>query len=278
MNPNTSLDLFELYNHQAIVESVARWKPDAKAPDGRAKNAMRKTFKNKIKAAGVNGNFDYKTDEVEQKNKIPKLGQLIHMMVIDEEEFNELHPWGKDIDKGLDALLPNIDKALTMAKGVIPKTIFDSSVLGEIGAPSSAKQVPKQNGARTPIPQASHGGTPRPKSELPRPKRNVKKRTYGDSSYEGYGEGYVDDDAPDGGYSTNDDSRKRPKKVCNLLCMQDLMANNREVRSRSSERYLTADQLRPWQHWSLIIAMNDTSPRKAKPLPSIAQTCLYPCN
>jgi hypothetical protein len=68
------------------------------------------------------------------------------------------------------------------------------------------------------------------KADLPRPKRNAKKRTYGDSSFEGYGEGFVDDDTQETGYSTaeGDDravSRKRPKKVCSLLSMQYFNAN-----------------------------------------------------
>ena len=56
------------------------------------------------------------------------------------------------------------------------------------------------------------------KAEIARPKRNVKKRGYEESSFEGYGEGYVDDDMVDTGYSTaeGDDrgiSQKRRKKV-----------------------------------------------------------------
>lgn len=76
---------------------------------------------------------------------------------------------------------------------------------------------------RTPVTQP--GGASRVgKGEIPRPKRNVKKRSYGDASFEGYGEGFVDDDNNEMGYSTGDGEdragRKRPKKVCNLLNVQ----------------------------------------------------------
>ena len=57
-----------------------------------------------------------------------------------------------------------------------------------------------------------------PKLDLNRPKCNVKKQGYEDSSFEGYGEGYVDDIA-DAGYSTTEGdergmSQKWKKKVC----------------------------------------------------------------
>jgi hypothetical protein len=119
----------------------------------------------------------------------------------------------------LDSLpdLPPMTQSMQMAKGTIPKNVWNPSVLGELNhaaaAPVNAKPVQK-----APLPQSTAGTYGRVvKGEMPRPKRNIKKRQYGDSSYEGYGEGYVDDDT---GYSTgngdDDDragNRKRPKKV-----------------------------------------------------------------
>jgi hypothetical protein len=186
---------------------------------------MRKSFKNKVKELGVSGNFD-----IPISKDPPKPGSLFSMMEAPQEEWDGAHTRGKEIAKGFDSVLPNLGKALMMAKGVIPKSKWDSSVLGEVAAPAAAKAVPVQNGARTPVPNP---GVARAKSELPRPKRNVKKRTYQDSSYEGYGEGYVDDESHETGYSTNDGddrgaAKKRPKKVCKLLCRQYSVANRNQ--------------------------------------------------
>jgi hypothetical protein len=149
---------------------------------------------------------------------------LYAMMIAPEEEWDAQHTRGKEIGKGLpENALASMGKAFTMARGVIPKNSWNNSVLGDlIAAPTpteSAKVI--QNGNKTSNPQ-NPSVVRAVKSELPRPKRNVKKRTYGDSSFEGYGEGYVDDDAQETGYSTGDGddrggSRKRPKKVGSLL-------------------------------------------------------------
>ena len=86
-----------------------------------------------------------------------------------------------------------------------------------------------------PTPLRSDTSTPplsslqRPKGQQPgaasdasqvRPQRSIKKRSYGDSSFEGYGEGFPDDDANgDAGYSTaeGEGPGKRRKKVLNVL-------------------------------------------------------------
>lgn len=170
---------------------------------------MRKTYKNKVKDFGISGNFD----SIKKERDTPD--SMFMMMLAPEQEWDAEHTRGKEIGKGLDSVLPILGKAFTMAKGKIPKMKWDSAVLGEVAAPAPKVVPVMQNGAKTPI---TNPIMQRTKSEVPRPKRNVKKRTYGDSSYEGYGEGYVDDDAQETGYSTNDGddrgiSRKRTKKT-----------------------------------------------------------------
>lgn len=115
-----------------------------------------------------------------------------------------------------------------MAKGPIAKSVWDTSVLGELApsngdgkASSSAKNTaPNTPSASTPT------ATDRPKTHLApgqdptRPRRNIRKRTYGDSSFEGYGEGFPDDDGgADTGYSTGEGEggQKRRKKVWQAL-------------------------------------------------------------
>jgi hypothetical protein len=160
---------------------------------------------------------------------------LYAMMIAPEEEWDAQNTRGKEIGKGLpENALASMGKAFTMARGVIPKTSWNNSVLGELVAPTppeSTKAI--QLGNKTPIPQ-NPSVTRAAKSNLPRPKRNVKKRTYGDSSFEGYGEGYVDDDTQETGYSTGDGddrggSRKRPKKVGSLLRIEFYMADRQKT-------------------------------------------------
>lgn len=201
-----------MYGLEDLAKSVAR-----NGPDGQSKGVkLRKTYKNQIKEHGISGSFDSKKREIDSPDS------LFMMMITPGEEWDAQFTRGKEIEKGLaldDSLL---SKAFTMSKGVVPKTMWDSSILGELAAtpaPEPAKAA--QNAARMAVPQA--GGVARTaKSEISRPKRANKKRTYQDSSFEGYGEGYVDDDAHDVGYSTGDGDergaiRKRPKKVCSLL-------------------------------------------------------------
>jgi hypothetical protein len=202
-------DLYAMYGLNDLAKSVARTKPD-----GSKAVKLRKTYKNHIKDHGVSGAFDSVKKEMDAPDT------LYAMMIAPEEEWDAQHTRGKEIGKGLpENALARMGKAFTMARGVIPKTSWNNSVLGDlIPAPTpteSAKVI--QNGNKTSIPQ-NPSVARAVKSELPRPKRNVKKRTYGDSSFEGYGEGYIDDDAQETGYSTGDGddrggSRKRPKKT-----------------------------------------------------------------
>jgi hypothetical protein len=167
-----------------------------------------------MKKAGLSGAFN----PVKKEKTDPTT--LLAMVEMPEDEWNAQNVRGKEIDRGLtEAAKASMSKAFTMARGELPKSVWDNSVLGDLIKPDPPKVVP--NGAKTQMPQNA-GVVRAQKADLHRPKRNVKKRTYGDSSFEGYGEGFVDDDAQETGYSTGegDDragSRKRPKKVCSLL-------------------------------------------------------------
>jgi hypothetical protein len=110
-----------------------------------------------------------------------------------------------------------------MSKGLVPKNLWDTSVLGEVGPGKVDKQTTsaRPTAPNTPLSTAVNfqRGKSQPTAQDPnRPKRNGKKRSYGDSSFEGYGEGYPDDDGGvDTGYSTGDgdmlSGQKRRKKV-----------------------------------------------------------------
>lgn len=202
--PNTAADLFAAYGLEALSMSVERYKPD-----GSKSVKMRKSYKTWVRELGVNGNFD----SIKKEREAPD--SMFMMMLTPQDAWDAEHTRGKEIEKGLDSVLPSMGQAFTMAKGKIPKAKWNSAVLGEVAAPVPKPAPIVQNGAKAPI---TNPGVPRNKSDLPRPKRNIKKRTYDDNTFEGYGEGYVDDDSHETGYSTNDGDergvgRKKLKKT-----------------------------------------------------------------
>jgi hypothetical protein len=198
-----------------IASQVARALPNGE------KNKLRKTYKGKIKELGLNGKFDVVVREEDAPDG------FLAMLRQPEEEWAIQNRQGKEVESGLAAAVrSSLATAMTMSKGTIPKSSWDSSVLGELDlpetkvptAPVATKPVAtgvlqKTTSATNVLPQLRNA-----KMEIARPKRNVKKRGYEESSFEGYGEGYVDDDMADAGYSTGegDDrgmSQKRRKKV-----------------------------------------------------------------
>ncbi|PHH82949.1 hypothetical protein CDD83_3101 [Cordyceps sp. RAO-2017] len=210
--PRTSEDLFELFGLTGLAAEVAREKPNGE------KNALRKTYKGHIKRLGVAGHFDV------QKKAEDAPSEFMAMCQVPDLEWNVHHVKGREITDGLsEATLASLPRAMTLAKGPIPKAVWDSSVLGDLGPATS--DASKSVSAKPTAPNTPLSSTPnamiRSKSQLPpghdpnRPRRNVKKRSYGDASFEGYGEGYPDDDgAIDTGYSTGegDNGQKRRKK------------------------------------------------------------------
>ncbi|KLU91746.1 hypothetical protein MAPG_10695 [Magnaporthiopsis poae ATCC 64411] len=123
----------------------------------------------------------------------------------------EVH--GKDITAGLSSdVIQNLSRATTMARGPIPKRDWDSSVLGDL--PSDKATAPNTPLNLPPMSRPKGGQQP-PVGDANRPRRAGKKRSYGDSSFEGSGEAFADDQ--DVGYSTGEaDERggqKRRKKV-----------------------------------------------------------------
>jgi hypothetical protein len=182
----------------------------------------------------LSGQFDSVKKEFEAPDT------LFSMMIQPQEEWDMQFGRGGDISQGIpEAAMANLGKAMTMARGIVPKEIWNPNVLGEVNSTSSAETAKMvYNGVKTPVPQgaavarASQG-------DGPRPKRNVKKRTYGDSSFEGYGEGYVDDDLQERGYSTGEGDdrpggRKRPKKVRSMVLLMIFVADRNRKNAPST--------------------------------------------
>ncbi|KAK6066854.1 Rox3 mediator complex subunit [Seiridium cupressi] len=202
----TSEDLFERFGLAGIAAEVARTKPNGE------KNALRKTFKGQIKSLGISGSFDPVRKELDDPEG------LMHMLAAPEDGWFVHEVTGKEIQRGFsDQVLASLSRATTMAKGPIAKQVWDSSVLGDL-APAVAKKTKddlSKLGASTPAAQAT--GTTKPNNlqvpQADRMRRNGKKRSYQDSSFEGYGDGFPDDDlGAETGYSTGEGDDRSAKK------------------------------------------------------------------
>ncbi|KAH8888672.1 Rox3-domain-containing protein [Thozetella sp. PMI_491] len=202
--PDCTQDLFERYGLVDLKREVARVLPDG------TKNALRKTYKGYIKRLNIAGQFDaVKLDENRPDG-------FLAMCKMPEQEWNVHHVRGQEMANGLlPDVIAKMAKAMTMGKGSIPKSRWDSSVLGDLVVGSKAEKQTSSARATapntplagaTPLPRKPQGGVSA--QEAARPQRSIKKRTYGDSSFEGYGEGFPDDDlGQDGGYSTGEGDR-----------------------------------------------------------------------
>ncbi|KAI6085952.1 Rox3-domain-containing protein [Hypoxylon rubiginosum] len=205
--PSLSDDLFELFGLTGIAAEVARTKPNGE------KNALRKTYKGQIKTLGLSGHFDAVKKEIDDPDG------LLSLTHVPEDVWYSREVSGKDIEKGLSSTQQaQLPRAVTMVRGTIPKTVWDSSVLGDLAPGSMVKkpgqdQATRQTAPSTPAASAP-GVTPKPNKpltpQIDRARRLGKKRSYQDSSFEGYGEGYDDET---GGYSTGDgDDRSKLKR------------------------------------------------------------------
>ncbi|KAG6321838.1 hypothetical protein E4U44_004567 [Claviceps purpurea] len=216
--PRLTEDLFEVFGLVDIAAEVAREKPNGE------KNALRKTYKGQIKRLGVAGHFDV------QKKRENDPAEFLAMVRTPDLEWDVQHVKGRKVSDGLsESTLSSIRRATNLARGPVPKSVWDVSVLGDLSAYRA--NALRMNAAKPPESNTSLSSTPsaatpsamgRPKPRVPpghdpnRPRRNIKKRSYGDSSYEGYGEGLPDEDVDmDAGYSIAEGqgTLKRRKKV-----------------------------------------------------------------
>ncbi|KAK4242292.1 hypothetical protein C8A03DRAFT_40413 [Achaetomium macrosporum] len=199
--PQVSKDLFEMYGLTRLATEVARVLPNGE------KNALRKTYKGHIKKLGVQGHFD------EVKEDPYRQDGLISLIKTPQDVWEVHFTRGRAMQDGLsNEARQKLPRAMTMAKGVVPKSLWDHSVLGDLGPGKGEKQAPsaRPTAPNTPLASAGlQGGMPWAKVGTPiaqdaaRSTRNIKKRSYGDSSFEGYGEGSPDDETgAETGYST----------------------------------------------------------------------------
>jgi hypothetical protein len=209
--PHPSQDLLTLYGLSPLAASVARNDPIT----GEKINKMRRSYEGQVKAFGLAG----RNKAVKLEDNTP--GGLVDLINWPDEEWHVQKVSGKELEKGLSAtMLAKLEKAMKMEPGPVPKNDEWENILGleklkppvplpeqkgKVAVSGTAKQQ-KMNG--TAIKTAP--GTPAA-DEAARPKRTGKKRRYDERSFEGYGEGFVDDDGANldaDGYTSEEGSRK----------------------------------------------------------------------
>ena len=209
--PPLTQNLISLFDLQPLAATVARTDPVT----GEKINKMRKSYENHLKNMPLSGrNKPVKHDESKGMG-------LLDLMRWPEEEWQNQKIIGKDVHKGLPpSIKARVDKAVQMQPGTVPNNNEWEDLLGHdkpklvdysAKVSRSLNKITKSNG------QPNGTSTP---TEANRPKRSSKKRRYDDQSFEGYGEGFVDDDLDLGGYSSGDTqfsrrsgSNKKRKKV-----------------------------------------------------------------
>ena len=209
--PPLTQNLISLYGLQPLAATVARTDPVT----GEKINKMRKSYENHLKTMPLAGrNKPVKHDESKGMG-------LLDLTRWPEEEWQNQKVHGKDVHKGVPPnIMDKLDKAMQMSPGPVPNNNDWEDLLGH----DKPKPVDHNTKVPKPLnknakPNGQVNGTSTP-TEANRPKRSAKKRRYDDQSFEGYGEGFVDDDVDLGGYSSGDTqfsrrsgSNKKRKKV-----------------------------------------------------------------
>ena len=157
---------------------------------------------------------------------------LVEMSAWPDEEWHNQKVSGKELSKGLSGgALSKLEKALKLEPGPVPKNDEWENILGHEtrkgpAIEGKAKQpiqptikAPKVNGQMNGVATAAVS-----EKGVARPQRAKKRTRYDDASFEGYGEGFVDDDRDDDdGYTSNEGSkrssgsRKKRRKVSSIL-------------------------------------------------------------
>ena len=205
LNPLFTSNLISLYGLDGLAATVARTDPQT----GEKINKMRKSYEGQLKTFALSGkNKSVKHDESKGMG-------LSEMAAWPEEEWQNQKVYGKDVRSGMpEAMKAKLEKAMHMLPGPVPENEKWEDLLGiEKGKPVDANKdkgpkigvVNKANGPQVNgnralnTTQANNAQVPEPI----RARRTTKKRRYDDGSFEGYGEGFVDDDM-EIGYSSGE--------------------------------------------------------------------------
>jgi Rox3 mediator complex subunit len=208
--PHHSQDLIGRYGVTPTAAKVARTDPVT----GEKINKLRSSYQNHIKAFQIAG-----------RNKPIKHEDVHHGMSLrdiaawPEEEWRNQKVASKEVSKGLsNTTLAKVDKAVKLEPGPVPKNDEWENILGhEKPKPTvSPNELDVKAGAQERRSGKVNGhmnGPSAGENEITRARRTGKRRRYDDDSFEGYGEGYVDDDRDDVDSSDGGTKKKRRRKV-----------------------------------------------------------------
>ena len=208
--PDPTEDLIDVYGLGRIAGNVARNDPVT----GEKINRLRKSYEGKLKDFNLAGkNKPHKVEDVAP-------GSLIDLMMIPEEQW-QIQAHGKDAGLHSADSQTKFERAMKMDRGVVSKNDYWEDVLGhEKPKPAAfAFETTRKSvlGGEDRQIGLGNGISLNASSEASRPRRANRKRRYDDKSFEGYGEGYVDDEAVTEGTYSDEDGRpsgkKRRKKV-----------------------------------------------------------------
>ena len=175
---------------------------------------MRKSYEGQLKTFALSGrNKSVKHD--------PSKGMgLSEMAAWPEEEWRNQKVFGKDVKDGMpESMKGKLEKAMQLLPGPVPENDKWEDLLGiekvkpvdaakdkglknTIASKPSGQQV---NGIRPPTNASANNAQ---MAEPIRARRTTKKRRYDEGSFEGYGEGYVDDEM-DVGYTSGESRSTR---------------------------------------------------------------------
>jgi hypothetical protein len=208
--PHHSQDLIGRYGVSPTATKVARTDPVT----GEKINKLRSSYQNHIKAFQIAGrNKPIKHDDAHHGMSLRDIAAW------PEEEWRNQKVASKEVSKGLsNTTLAKVDKAVKLEPGPVPKNDEWESILGHekpkpAVSPNEPDSKPGAQERRLGKVNGHMNGPSAGENEIIRARRTGKRRRYDDDSFEGYGEGYVDDDRDDVDSSDGGTKKKRRRKV-----------------------------------------------------------------
>ncbi|KAK4937287.1 hypothetical protein LTR10_022044 [Elasticomyces elasticus] len=205
--PNPQQHLLALYGLSPLLRSVARNDPKT----GEKINKLRKSYEGQIKSFGLAGRNkpvkgDRNADE-DQPGPIRRMVGSLPWGLQPDEQWSEEHG-GSKIEVTPD-LKAKLKEAMHMQPGTVRNNAHWEDVLGFDKKPNVVPAQPLINPPAVPrVPNGIPRQPGQPSAEAKRQTRG-KKRSYGDDSFVGYGEGYSD---PDDGGDTDEYGGQRKRK------------------------------------------------------------------
>ncbi|KAK8193323.1 Rox3 mediator complex subunit-domain-containing protein [Phyllosticta capitalensis] len=198
--PHVSQNLVSLYRLDDITKSVARFDLQS----GEKLHKLRKSYEGYVKEFKLSGG---------KSKPEARQDQLLSLVQMPDEEWYAQRVHGKELERGVNPLMDKLNKALKMTPGKLPPS-EETKWKSRIGAdePSlkrpggelldnAAKKARIGQGSLQGRSSATSSPALRPsgaaKPGVVRPDRAGKKRSYVESSFRGYGEGFADDDLAD---------------------------------------------------------------------------------